>query len=108
MSGAIRAVGFVPETPCHGAAPRRRLQRTGRAARFGALDAGQLPAPPGLAAADAERRRGPVLTRPAYESIPGTRQGAEVADGHFGLLYHPGVRFREVTDLPRALLVDQI
>lgn len=50
----------------------------------------------------------PVVTRQAYDLIPGPKQWVDIADGHFGLLYHPSARFREATALQRDFLVDQL
>ncbi|MCB1807438.1 MAG: hypothetical protein KDJ99_20495 [Candidatus Competibacteraceae bacterium] len=39
------------------------------------------------------------VTRAAYDAIPTTKQWHDIADGHFGLLYHPGPRFDEASSL---------
>lgn len=35
------------------------------------------------------------VARNAFSLMPGLKQWHDIADGHFGLLYHPGVRFDE-------------
>lgn len=35
------------------------------------------------------------VARRAFDSIPGEKEWYEIADGHFGLIYHPGERFDE-------------
>lgn len=48
------------------------------------------------------------VTRSAFDMIPGHRQWYDIADGHFGLLYQPGERFDEASDVQAAFLRSQL
>ena len=49
-------------------------------------------------------RANPQVAREAYDLVPGEKQWYEIADGHFGLLYHPGDRFDEASEAQAAFL----
>jgi dienelactone hydrolase len=44
------------------------------------------------------------VARRAYEWLPGKKRWYDIADGHFGLLYHPGRRFDEAVEVQSAFL----
>ncbi len=46
----------------------------------------------------------PKVSRAAYEQVPADKQWHDIADGHFGLLYHPGERFDEASQVQVAFL----
>ena len=48
------------------------------------------------------------VTRQAYELMPGPKRWYDIADGHFGLLYHPGMRFDEATTVQTEFLRAQL
>ena len=48
------------------------------------------------------------VTQQAFELMPGFKRWYEIADGHFGLLYHPGVRFDEATSVQVEFLRSQL
>ncbi|ODV13251.1 MAG: hypothetical protein ABT20_02495 [Rubrivivax sp. SCN 70-15] len=60
-----------------------------------------------VASEDEMLHANPAVTRRAFESIPGPKRWVDIADGHFGLLYHPGARFEEAAALQRDFLVEQ-
>lgn len=47
------------------------------------------------------------VARSAFELMPGRRQWYDIADGHFGLLYHPGARFDEAASVQADFLLEQ-
>jgi len=44
------------------------------------------------------------IARKAFELMPTEKRWCDIADGHFGLLYHPGPRFEEAANLQAAYL----
>ena len=46
------------------------------------------------------------VTRAAWRLMPEPRRWHDIADGHFGLLYHPGPRFDEAVAIQTAFLRD--
>jgi dienelactone hydrolase len=48
------------------------------------------------------------VTRSAYHLMPGVKDWYDIADGHFGLLYHPGPRFDEAVSVQVKFLRDQL
>lgn len=44
------------------------------------------------------------VTRCAYESMPGPKRWHDIAGGHFGLLYHPGMLFDEAVSVQAEFL----
>ena len=48
------------------------------------------------------------VTQAAFELRPGFKRWYEIADGRFGLLYHPGDRFDEATDAQVEFLRSQL
>ena len=44
------------------------------------------------------------VTRGAYSLIPGIKDWHDIADGHFGLLYHPSGRFDEAVSVQTRFL----
>lgn len=50
----------------------------------------------------------PEVARRAFELIPGPKEWYQIAEGHFGLLYHPGARFDEAAAIQARFLVDAL
>lgn len=48
------------------------------------------------------------VTRHAYGLLAGPKRWAEIADGHFGLLYHPSARFDEAAGIQADFLRQQL
>ncbi len=48
------------------------------------------------------------VARQAFDLVPGFKQWYDIADGHFGLLYHPGARFDEASTVQAAFLRSQL
>ena len=48
------------------------------------------------------------VTQQAFELMPSFKRWYEIADGHFGLLYHPGDRFDEATNVQVEFLRSQL
>lgn len=46
----------------------------------------------------------PSVARDAFELMPGPKEWYDIADGHFGLLYPAGERFREAVDVQASFL----
>lgn len=46
----------------------------------------------------------PAVARKAFDLIPAQKKWYEIADGHFGLLYHPGPRFDEALSVQALFL----
>jgi uncharacterized protein len=44
------------------------------------------------------------VTRQAFDLLPGVKHWYDIADGHFGLLYHPGSRFDEASSVQAQFL----
>jgi hypothetical protein len=50
----------------------------------------------------------PAVVRMAFDLIPAPKEWHDIADGHFGLLYHPGPRFDEAVAVQVRFLVDAL
>lgn len=50
----------------------------------------------------------PEVSRRAFELIPTRKVWHDIADGHFGLLYHPSARFDEAASIQAAFLCAQL
>ncbi|MDE2080851.1 MAG: hypothetical protein KGI90_05820 [Burkholderiales bacterium] len=61
-----------------------------------------------VAPEDEMQHANPAVTRQAYELIPGPKRWVDIADGHFGLLYHPGARFDQAAAIQRDFLVERL
>ena len=48
------------------------------------------------------------VTKSAYSLMPGTKDWYDIADGHFGLLYHPSDRFDEAVSVQTKFLRDHL
>lgn len=48
------------------------------------------------------------VARAAFELMPGDRSWYDIADGHFGLLYHPGERFDEAASVQTDFLAEHL
>ncbi len=48
------------------------------------------------------------VARAAFDLLPGRKQWYDIADGHFGLLYHPGPRFDEAVRVQTAFLRSEL
>lgn len=48
------------------------------------------------------------VTQQAFELLPGFKRWYDIADGHFGLLYHPGDRFEEAANVQAEFLRSQL
>lgn len=48
------------------------------------------------------------VTRHAYDLMSGPKRWVDIADGHFGLIYHPGARFAEAAGIQAAFLQEQL
>ncbi|HTO48696.1 MAG TPA: CocE/NonD family hydrolase [Burkholderiales bacterium] len=48
------------------------------------------------------------VTKRAFELMPGFKRWYDIADGHFGLLYHPGERFDEAASVQAQFLREQL
>lgn len=48
------------------------------------------------------------VTRQAFDLMPGFKRWYDIADGHFGLLYHPGDRFDEAARVQHEFLQDRL
>lgn len=44
------------------------------------------------------------VTRQAFDLLPGVKHWYDIADGHFGLHYHPGSRFDEASRVQAQFL----
>ena len=48
------------------------------------------------------------VTRQAFDMMPTAKKWYDIADGHFGLLYHPGPRFDEASGVQAEYLRAQL
>lgn len=48
------------------------------------------------------------VARAAFDLMPGGKRWYDIADGHFGLLYHPGPRFDEAASVQAAFLMEHL
>lgn len=48
------------------------------------------------------------VARGAFDLMPGSKTWYDIADGHFGLLYHPSVRFDEAVSIQAGFLSEQL
>lgn len=48
------------------------------------------------------------VTRRAFELMPGIKRWHDIAEGHFGLLYHPGARFDEAASAQARFYCDHL
>ena len=48
------------------------------------------------------------VTKRAFELVPGPKRWYDIADGHFGLIYHPGERFDEAAAVQAEFLMQQL
>lgn len=48
------------------------------------------------------------VARSAFDLLPGVKQWYDIADGHFGLIYHPGPRFDEAVSVQARFLTEQL
>jgi hypothetical protein len=48
------------------------------------------------------------VARQAFGLMPGFKRWHDIADGHFGLLYHPGQRFDEAASVQSEFLRTQL
>lgn len=50
----------------------------------------------------------PDVARAAFDLMPGGKRWHDIADGHFGLLYHPGARFTEAATVQTKFLREHL
>jgi len=48
------------------------------------------------------------VARATFDLMPGDRRWCDIADGHFGLLYHPGPRFDEAASVQTDFLLEHL
>lgn len=50
----------------------------------------------------------PAVARAAFDLMPDPKVWYEIADGHFGLLYHPSARFDEAVSVQARFLIEHL
>ena len=48
------------------------------------------------------------VAQQAFALMPGTKRWLDIADGHFGLIYHPGPRFDEAVGAQTGFLLERL